>query len=104
MWSKLHMANMEDALERAGWNWAKDLNKSKEAQQMTSTELAWDLEVLCDSEIETTGVQLQIFVLAYLAFPEWVVKAQKELDEVIGAERLPDFDDISQLPLSSGRG
>lgn len=58
------MANMEDALKREGWNWAKELNKSKEAQQMTSTELAWDLGVLCDAGVETTGVQLQIFVLA----------------------------------------
>ncbi|KAG9197818.1 hypothetical protein G6514_000806 [Epicoccum nigrum] len=98
MWSKLHMANMEDALEHAGWNWAKELNKSKEAQQMTSAELAWDLGVLYDAGVETTGVQLQVFVLACLAFPEWVVKAQKELDEVVGAERLPNFDDISQLP------
>ena len=98
MWSKLHIANMEDALKREGWNWAKELTKSKEAQQITSTELAWDLGVLCDAGVETTGVQLQIIVLACLAYPEWVLKAQKELDEIVGTERLPDFDDISRLP------
>ena len=87
VWSNLHMANMEDALKREGWNWAKELNKSKEAPQMTSTELAWDLGVLCDAGVETTGVQLQIFVLACLAYPDWVGKAQQEIDEVVGTER-----------------
>lgn len=98
MWSNLHMANMQDALKRDGWNWAKEFNKSKEAQNLTATEISWDLGVLCDAGVETTQVQLQIFVLACVAYPDWIVNAQKELDEVVGANRLPEFDDLSNLP------
>ncbi|CAN9416638.1 unnamed protein product [Alternaria alternata] len=82
----LHMANMEDALKRKGWNWAKEFNKSKEAKALAATEVAWDLGVLCDAGVETTQIQLQIFILA------------KELDEVVGTNRLPGFEDLSNLP------
>lgn len=98
MWADLHMANMRDALKREGWNWAKEFNKSKEAQSLTATEISWDLGVLCDAGVETTSVQLQIFVLACLAYPAWVKEAQKELDEVVGFNRLPDFEDIVRMP------
>lgn len=98
MWANLHMANMQDALKREGWNWAKEFNSSKEAQNLTATEISWDLGVLCDAGVETTDVQLQIFVLACSAYPGWISKAQTELDEVVGAERLPDFEDLARLP------
>jgi cytochrome P450 len=98
MWSNLHMANMQDALKRDGWNWAKEFNKAKEAKDLTATEISWDLGILCDAGVETTQVQLQIFILACLAYPEWIVTAQKELDEVVGANRLPGFEDLSKLP------
>ena len=98
MWANLHMANMQDALKREGWNWAKEFNKSKEARDLTATEISWDLGVLCDAGVETTQVQLQIFVLACIVYPEWIATAQKELDEVVGAGRLPVFEDLSKLP------
>jgi len=36
--------------------------------------------------------------LAILTFPEAQAKAHAELDRVVGRDRLPDFDDHSQLP------
>ncbi|CAO2648174.1 Nn.00g074410.m01.CDS01 [Neocucurbitaria sp. VM-36] len=98
MWANLHMTNMQDALKREGWNWAKDFKNGKEALGMTDMEVAWDLGVLCDAGVETTSIQLQVFVLACLAFPEWIPSAQKELDSVVGTERLPEFEDLENLP------
>lgn len=98
MWETLHVANMQDALRREGWNWAKEFKMSKEAKDLAATEIAWDLGILCDAGVETTQVQLQIFILACVAYPEWIVTAQKELDGVIGTNRLPEFDDLSNLP------
>jgi cytochrome P450 len=37
-------------------------------------------------------------MLAMLLHPEVQVKAQAEIDEVIGRERLPDMDDRNSLP------
>lgn len=98
MWAKLHITNLQDALERPGWNWAKDFKNAQEAQEMSEMELAWDLGILCDAGVETTNIQLQIFILACLAHPEFIAKAQKELDNVVGSDRLPEFEDIDNLP------
>jgi hypothetical protein len=97
-WADLHMRNMQDALARPGWNWSKDFAAAKEAQQMTPVDISWDLGVLCDAGVETTHTTLQIFTLACLAYPDWIATAQKELDEVVGPNRLPDFDDFEKLP------
>lgn len=43
-------------------------------------------------------MQLQIFILACAAYPKWVVTVQKELDEVVSADGLPGFEDLSNLP------
>lgn len=97
-WAKLHMANFTDAQNRVGWNWAKDFRASKEAQNLTEMQVAWDLGILCDAGIETTSISLQIFITACLASPGFIVAAQDELDRVVGTERLPCFDDLDNLP------
>ncbi|KAF8523771.1 cytochrome P450, partial [Hysterangium stoloniferum] len=47
---------------------------------------------------ETTASTLEIFILAMILYPEAQLTAQKELDAVIGPNRLPSFEDRSQLP------
>ncbi|RMZ70293.1 O-methylsterigmatocystin oxidoreductase [Pyrenophora seminiperda CCB06] len=55
---------------------------------------AWAIE----SCICTTGTVLNNFVLAMLLFPETQKMAQKELDRVVGADRLPGWEDEEKLP------
>jgi cytochrome P450 len=98
MWDNLHQTNYADALKRDGWNWAKDFQHAKEAQSMTVEQVAWDVGILCDGGVETTSTTLQIFVLACVAHPEWIATAQKELDDVVGGDRLPDAEDLKSLP------
>lgn len=38
------------------------------------------------------------FFLAMILFPEAKAKAQKEIDVVVGIERLPNMEDIPRLP------
>lgn len=38
------------------------------------------------------------FVLAIVTHPEVQIKAQKELDSVVGRDRLPEFSDRQSLP------
>ncbi|KAJ3849625.1 cytochrome P450 [Lentinula lateritia] len=47
---------------------------------------------------DTTVVTLWSFFLAMTKYPEFQKKAQEELDRVVGAKRLPDFDDRDSLP------
>ncbi|KAF8506394.1 cytochrome P450, partial [Gautieria morchelliformis] len=41
---------------------------------------------------------LSWFILAMILYPDVQRKAQHELDEVIGADRLPTFEDCNSLP------
>ncbi|KAG5732267.1 Cytochrome P450 2B19 [Termitomyces sp. T112] len=48
--------------------------------------------------IETTSITLQNFILACIRYPEWIPSAQKEIDAVVGTDRLPSFKDRPFLP------
>ncbi|KDR70118.1 hypothetical protein GALMADRAFT_144803 [Galerina marginata CBS 339.88] len=50
---------------------------------------------------ESTVSALASFILAILLNPEVQVKAQKELDSIVGRDRLPDFSDRPSLPYIS---
>ncbi|KZT69384.1 cytochrome P450 [Daedalea quercina L-15889] len=45
-----------------------------------------------------TNVTLMAFILTMILFPSALVKAQEEIDYVIGNERLPTYDDRESLP------
>ncbi|KNZ78883.1 Steroid 17-alpha-hydroxylase/17,20 lyase [Termitomyces sp. J132] len=48
--------------------------------------------------IETTMISLLTFVLACIRYPDWVVTAQREIDNAVGTDRLPTFKDRPYLP------
>ncbi|KAF8984058.1 cytochrome P450 [Cyathus striatus] len=47
---------------------------------------------------DTSVASMYVFVLAMTLFPEVQRKARNEIDEKIGGDRLPDFDDEPNLP------
>ena len=47
---------------------------------------------------DSTAAGLSFFYLAMVAFPEVQVKAREEIDRVVGAGRLPGFQDRDSLP------
>ncbi|KAJ7761230.1 cytochrome P450 [Mycena maculata] len=46
----------------------------------------------------TTWSTLSVFILAMILHPECQAKAQREIDSVVGDQRLPDFGDRQELP------
>jgi len=48
--------------------------------------------------VDTTTSSMLSFILASVAFPESLKAAYEELDRVVGEERLPDWQDESELP------
>jgi cytochrome P450 len=62
------------------------------------TELSHILGVLLEAGSETAATVLEFFTMASVLYPESVEKAQQELDSVVGQNRLPSFDDTSNLP------
>jgi len=47
---------------------------------------------------DTTTCGAEFFLLAMALFPEVQRKAQTQLDQVVGPTRLPDFDDLNEMP------
>ncbi|KAG6833264.1 hypothetical protein H0H87_009439 [Tephrocybe sp. NHM501043] len=47
---------------------------------------------------ETTSSTLSFFLLAMVIYPECQARAQREIDSIIGRDRLPDFSDRESLP------
>lgn len=47
---------------------------------------------------ETTTTSLTVLTLAMIKFPEVQRRAQEEIDRVVGTDRLPGFEDQSELP------
>ncbi|KAI0664172.1 cytochrome P450 [Cubamyces menziesii] len=71
-------------------------NKAKNG--MSDLEIAYTVSSPFGAGIETTAGTLCILFLAMLHFPDAMRKAQAELDEVVGPDRLPVFEDRERLP------
>ncbi|KAJ3804446.1 cytochrome P450 [Lentinula lateritia] len=71
-------------------------NPSKKG--VSHKEAAWLAATLYAAGAETTSSQLAWFIQAMILFPETQKTAQEELDHVVGANRLPSFDDYPKLP------
>lgn len=114
-----HLDNMHKALERPGWNFSKEMSRSAEAKQMSEEHMAFDLGSIADNALDTTVVSMDWFVIAWItqdssprrsassessdaaagtAALGFVARAREELDEVVGRDRLPRFEDHPRLP------
>jgi cytochrome P450 len=51
---------------------------------------------------DTTVAAVTSFFLAVLVYPEVQMRAQEELDRVVGRGRLPEYSDKDQLPYLNG--
>ena len=51
---------------------------------MDVLEMAYDLGILADAGLDTTAAVLEVFKLAAVTYPDFTLKAQKELDDIVG--------------------
>ncbi|KAJ2983404.1 hypothetical protein NQ176_g727 [Zarea fungicola] len=93
-----HLRNLARAKASTGWNWAKALLSRKHVHQFDEVELAYDIGILNDAGLDTTGQTIEMFVMIAVAFPQQVETAQEELDRVVGRSRLPMYSDKASLP------
>ncbi|KAJ7271330.1 cytochrome P450 [Mycena haematopus] len=60
--------------------------------------IKWSALVMQIGASDTTAAQLEAFFLAMSLYPDVQAAAQRELDQVVGNDRLPEISDRSQLP------
>ncbi|KAE8149223.1 cytochrome P450 [Aspergillus avenaceus] len=97
---KLFTQNLKFAFERGPWNWAKSLAGVQETQQLTEKQLSYVIGFLYEAGSDTTTAVLEVSMLATILHPDAVRTAQLELDTVVGHDRLPSFEDMSNLPFT----
>ncbi|KAJ8494799.1 hypothetical protein ONZ45_g13113 [Pleurotus djamor] len=64
---------------------------------LSMEEATWTASTLYLTGTETTSTQMMWFILAIVLHPSVQVRAQKELDRVIGRQRMPTLDDYNDL-------
>jgi hypothetical protein len=66
---------------------------------MSEEELAFDLGILADAGLDTSTVALSWFMVACIQAggSGWFRKARELLDDVVGRDRLPTFEDRPKL-------
>ncbi|KAH0835353.1 Cytochrome P450 family protein [Fonsecaea pedrosoi] len=69
-----------------------------ESQHLSEIERITVAAELLTAGTETTATTLQWFFKVCAIQSEWIPEAQKELDTVVGRDRLPDFSDRESLP------
>ncbi|KAH9950732.1 cytochrome P450 [Amylocystis lapponica] len=61
-------------------------------------DIRWVASSIYASSIDTTLTVMSHFLLAMMEYPEALAKARKEIDTVVGPNRLPTFSDRPSLP------
>lgn len=67
-------------------------------QGMTDIEVAYALSTPFSAGVDTTLSAIRWSIIAAICFPEILKKIQAELDDVVGRDRMPTFDDERSLP------
>ncbi|KAJ6561881.1 cytochrome P450 [Mycena capillaripes] len=84
---------------RATPSFCRQLLEEREKNEMSELDIAYACGTPFGAGVETTAGSLSSFFLACAAFGEsFIPKAQKELDSVIGPDRMPTFEDFEDLP------
>ncbi|KAJ7108066.1 cytochrome P450 [Mycena crocata] len=84
---------------RAQQSFCRQLLEDREKNDMTDLEIAYTCGTPFGAGVETSAGSLSSFLLACAAFgPSFIPKAQKELDAVVGPDRMPTFEDAEDLP------
>jgi cytochrome P450 len=85
--------------QKSSWTWAREATKAQEhVGRMSDAEIAYLVGTMNEGGIETTPSSLRTAIKAILLHPAAMQRAQKEIDDIIGPNRLPTFEDMSQMP------
>ncbi|KAL0941297.1 cytochrome p450 [Colletotrichum truncatum] len=96
---EFHLKNLHNALEQPGYNLSKQILDSAKRldPDMSETEVAWVLGALFIANSDTSPSFLCWLVVMMINHPQVIRKAQSILDEVVGHDRLPMYEDRAQM-------
>lgn len=78
--------------------WERSFLERQADFDLTTDQGAYVIGTLFEAGSGTTAAAMMSWVLALVHHPAWLSKIQQEVDYVCGPTRLPNFDDIPDLP------
>ena len=79
-------------------NFARRLFADQEKSHISDMEISSLTSNLIGGGVDTTSGTIISFILAMCVFPDKMKKAQEELDQVVGQDRVPNWSDEPNLP------
>lgn len=95
---QLDRVSKEIATGDAGPSFARYLLENQSTHKLSEAEMAYLTGSLFGAGSDTTAVAIMVVVMAAACFPKAQEKVQEELDNVVGRDRAPTFDDYGSLP------
>lgn len=86
----------EEGAKSASDCFAKTMTKAQEQQKMTDVEVAGLMANLIGGGVDTTSSTMLSCILAMACFPDVQAKAQTEMDDIVGQDRSPTWEDIDE--------
>jgi len=83
---------------KAGTSFARMWLENKQKFGLSDLQGTYVLGGLYSAAASTTASLAMSWVLMMVLNPKWFTKMQDEIDRVVGSDRLPEFDDLPQLP------
>lgn len=97
----LHTTNLKRGLEAPGWTFTKQLYNTVQEEKipMPFEELAFEFGTMLDAALDGTVETMMWFLIACITQDNgFIARARKDLDSIVGRDRLPSFDDRPSLP------
>lgn len=79
-------------------SFARRFLRTKEDWGISDREIVWVLSSIYGGASGTSSAAMQSIILNLCLFPQWQQRIQDEIDEVVGDQRLPNFDDSGSFP------
>ncbi|KAK1074070.1 hypothetical protein LTR74_001317 [Friedmanniomyces endolithicus] len=79
-------------------NFCTTWHQNREAYDLSNDHVAYVIATLFEAGAGTTASAMASFMLAMTLHPAEFTKLQQEIDKVVGADRVPSFSDMAQLP------
>lgn len=71
---------------------------SKKDWNLSDREVVWALASIYGGAAGTSSTAMQSLILNMCLFPDWQKRAQEEIEQVVGDDRLPDYNDSKSMP------
>lgn len=84
---------------QAGPSFTRMWLENKDKFGLSDIQGVYVLGGLYSAAASTTASLAMSWVLIMVLNPQWLVKMQEEIDKVVGPDRLPEFDDLPNLPM-----